>query len=150
MIGVLSERPERQAYDVLRDYWQQQAPSADFDAAWRKWLHDGVIAGTAFQPKAVTLAETAVSAAPAEGGAGLEISFRPDPAVFDGRYANNGWLQELPKPVTKLTWDTAALVGPLDIVIHNASILGPTPLQLLLDTECEDFERVLARLRLPT
>ena len=112
VIGVLSERPERQAYDVLRDYWQQQAPSADFDAAWRKWLHDGVIAGTAFQPKAVTLAETAVSAAPAEGGAGLEISFRPDPAVFDGRYANNGWLQELPKPITKLVWDNAVIASP--------------------------------------
>src|SRR5262249_53643133 len=45
-------------------------------------------------------------------GTGLEISFRPDPTLFDGQFANNGWLQELPKPVTKLTWDNAAFVGP--------------------------------------
>ena len=42
----------------------------------------------------------------------LEISFQPDPTLFDGRFANNGWLQELPKPLTKLTWDNAALVSP--------------------------------------
>jgi molybdopterin-containing oxidoreductase family iron-sulfur binding subunit len=48
-------------------------------------------------------------AAAAEGG--LELIFRPDPYVWDGSYANNGWLQELPKPLTKLTWDTAAWVG---------------------------------------
>ena len=50
--------------------------------------------------------------APAETGSSLEISFRPDPTLFDGRFANNGWLQELPKPLTKLTWDNAALVSP--------------------------------------
>ncbi|MFN7916231.1 MAG: TAT-variant-translocated molybdopterin oxidoreductase [Vicinamibacterales bacterium] len=112
VIGVLSERPERQAYDVLREYWQAQKPSADFDAAWRKWLHDGVIDGTAFTPKEVTLAATAVNAPAAEAGAGMEISFRPDPAVFDGRYANNAWLQELPKPITKLVWDNAVIASP--------------------------------------
>jgi MoCo/4Fe-4S cofactor protein with predicted Tat translocation signal len=43
---------------------------------------------------------------------GLEIIFRPDPTVWDGRFANNGWLQELPKPLTKITWDTSAWVSP--------------------------------------
>ena len=46
------------------------------------------------------------------GSSDLEISFRPDPAIFDGRFSNNGWLQELPKPNTKLTWDNAAMVSP--------------------------------------
>ena len=45
-------------------------------------------------------------------GGGLELVFRPDPTVYDGRFANNGWLQELPKPLTKLTWDNAALMSP--------------------------------------
>ena len=44
--------------------------------------------------------------------AGLEVVFRPDPSVYDGRFANNGWLQELPKWLTKLTWDNAALLSP--------------------------------------
>ena len=48
----------------------------------------------------------------AAAGEALEFIFRPDPSVYDGRYANNGWLQELPKPVTKLTWDNAAMVSP--------------------------------------
>ena len=42
----------------------------------------------------------------------LEFIFRPDPSVYDGRFANNGWLQELPKPLTKLTWDNAAMISP--------------------------------------
>ena len=51
-------------------------------------------------------------AAPAPAAAGgLEIIFRPDPAIWDGRFANNGWLQELPKPYTKITWDPAAWIS---------------------------------------
>jgi molybdopterin-containing oxidoreductase family iron-sulfur binding subunit len=50
--------------------------------------------------------------APRESGGGLEIIFRPDPTVWDGSFANNGWLQELPKPLTKITWDTSAWVSP--------------------------------------
>ena len=44
----------------------------------------------------------------------LEIVLRPDPSIWDGQFANNGWLQELPKPLTKLTWDNAALVSLCD------------------------------------
>ena len=48
---------------------------------------------------------------PGASSGNLEIIFRPDPTVWDGRFANNGWLQELPKPLTKLTWDTAAWIS---------------------------------------
>ena len=47
----------------------------------------------------------------AASGNGLEIVFRPDPALYDGRFANNGWLQEMPRPITRLTWDNAALLS---------------------------------------
>jgi molybdopterin-containing oxidoreductase family iron-sulfur binding subunit len=82
-----------------------------FDRDWRKWIHDGVIPNTAFAPRTVAvqggIAPTARTAAQ-----GLEVVFRPDPSVYDGRFANNAWLQELPKSLTKLTWDNAALIAP--------------------------------------
>jgi len=124
-------------YDVVRNYWKTQKITGDFEMFWRTALHDGVVAGTTFQPKAVKLKTLASSdwltgstsapetrkptpgSAPPETrnpetkpGNSLEISFQPDPTLFDGRFANNGWLQELPKPLTKLTWDNAALVSP--------------------------------------
>jgi len=79
--------------------------------AWRRWLHDGLIPGTAFAAKSVTLRPAAADARVA-AVEGLEVVFRPDPSVYDGRFANNAWLQELPKSLTKLTWDNAALVSP--------------------------------------
>jgi MoCo/4Fe-4S cofactor protein with predicted Tat translocation signal len=88
-------------------------PSA-FDRAWRRWVHDGVMAGSAFAARTVILQPNfanAVAPPPAQS-AGLEITFRPDPSVYDGRFANNAWLQELPKSLTKLTWDNAALISP--------------------------------------
>src|SRR5205807_3654771 len=80
---------------------------------WRRALHDGVVAGTALPPRSVVLQEAPVPPPAPSGTAGsLELVFRPDPTLFDGRFANNGWLQELPKPLTSLTWDNAALVSP--------------------------------------
>ena len=112
VVGVLGDNPERSAYDRVRAFWSAAKPSADFDAQWRKWLHDGVVEGTRFEPKAVTLQASAANGAATAAAAGIEVVFRPDPAVFDGRYANNAWLQELPKPITKLVWDNAVITSP--------------------------------------
>ncbi len=103
-------------YEIVRKYWEGRL--SDFEHTWRKALHDGVVAGTAFTPKPVSLAkgDWARLAAGLQNGAGsqggMEIIFRPDPSIWDGRFCNNGWLQELPKQLTKLTWDNAALVSP--------------------------------------
>jgi molybdopterin-containing oxidoreductase family iron-sulfur binding subunit len=84
-----------------------------FERQWRKWLHDGFIEGSAFAPRTVALAPTWNASPPAIGAtAGIEVVFKRDASIYDGRFANNGWLQELPKPVTKLTWDNAAQVAP--------------------------------------
>jgi molybdopterin-containing oxidoreductase family iron-sulfur binding subunit len=86
--------------------------TGDFAKSWRKALHDGWVDGTAFSPKATNAAKmTSLPAAAVLGGQDLEVSFRPDPSLYDGRYANNGWLQELPKQVTNLAWDNAALMS---------------------------------------
>ena len=89
-------------------------PGVDFEKFWRKTLNDGVVANSAYAPLSVT-SKFNVANLPAQkpaAGEELEFIFRPDPSVYDGRFANNGWLQELPKPFTKLTWDNAALVSP--------------------------------------
>jgi molybdopterin-containing oxidoreductase family iron-sulfur binding subunit len=72
-----------------------------------------VVAGTAFATKTLKVAPGAwAKAGAAPPASGLEVAFRTDPAVFDGRFANLGWLQELPRPLTKITWDNVALVSP--------------------------------------
>jgi Fe-S-cluster-containing dehydrogenase component len=84
-----------------------------FEKTWRQWLHDGFITGTAFAPVAAAVASDLGARLPATQAAeGIEVNFRLDPTIYDGRFANNGWLQELPKPMTKLTWDNGALVAP--------------------------------------
>jgi molybdopterin-containing oxidoreductase family iron-sulfur binding subunit len=111
ILSVLLAQPETRPYDRIRQYWLQRMAQGDFEKTWRRALHDGVIAGTASPSKAVSLragfdqaSETVVQ--------GLEVVLRPDPTIWDGRYANNGWLQELPKPLTRLTWDNAAHFSP--------------------------------------
>jgi molybdopterin-containing oxidoreductase family iron-sulfur binding subunit len=90
------------------------APSGGggFEAAWGKALHDGWVANTAFTPKTLG-APKAASGGTGTGNpvGGIEISFKPDPSLYDGRYGNNGWLQELPKQVTNMSWDNAALMN---------------------------------------
>jgi MoCo/4Fe-4S cofactor protein with predicted Tat translocation signal len=123
VLAAFTSRPDRKGHDIVKDYWRTQLGS-DFDARWRRSLHDGVVAdwtpaptGPATGAGASPAGEAAPPAAPRPSPAALaagtlEILFRPDPTIQDGRYANLGWLQELPKPITKLTWDNAALVSP--------------------------------------
>ena len=87
---------------------------ASFDDFWRQTVHDGFLPGSAFTPKPVTVNAAALASGSraASDDKTIEIVFRPDPKIWDGRFANNGWLQELPSPVTKITWDNVALVSP--------------------------------------
>jgi molybdopterin-containing oxidoreductase family iron-sulfur binding subunit len=112
MLSTLTGVSDAPGYDLLRAYWQKQHAGPDFEVWWRKALHDGFIEGTAFQPKTVSLKLASLPAPASADASGIEINFRRDPSVYDGQFANNGWLQELPKPMSKLTWDNAVLVGP--------------------------------------
>ncbi|HWO01107.1 MAG TPA: 4Fe-4S dicluster domain-containing protein, partial [Blastocatellia bacterium] len=89
-----------------------QNAGSGFEAFWRKSLHDGMVADTVLQGKTFTPTRQSADYNPATPNPGMEIVFRADPTVYDGRFANNGWLQELPKPLSKLTWDNAAIVSP--------------------------------------
>ena len=103
---------DRTAYAQLREQW-----SSTDDTTWEKWLADGFIDGTATKPETANLRHDAVLSAamqvpPAETAPGFEINIVPDYRVYDGRFANVAWMQELPDPVTKLTWENAALISP--------------------------------------
>jgi MoCo/4Fe-4S cofactor protein with predicted Tat translocation signal len=110
-----------------RDHWNanKKKSESDFSEFWKTSLHNGVIRDTALPHKSVQLKEdwqqslhataagvgSAASAQPT-GSETFELVFQPDSTIYDGSFANNGWLQELPKPLTKLTWDNAALMSP--------------------------------------
>jgi molybdopterin-containing oxidoreductase family iron-sulfur binding subunit len=158
IIATMSDRPERNGYDVVREYWSAyaaagrsgetspkpatnapaggggQAPvstaAETFEKSWRKWLHDGFIAGSAHPAGTVAVApEVAARITAGAPVDGIEINFRRDPTIYDGRYANNGWLQELPKPMSKLTWDNAALIAPATAEaheLHNGDVITIT------------------------
>ena len=136
VISLLADPAAKSALDLLRGYWQGSAAADDFTPKWEAMLLAGFIAGSALPEEAVTAVPpgAAVPAPPAT----LSVAFRPDPTVWDGRSGNNGWLQELPKPLTKITWDNAVHVSPAlaareglrvgDIVavkVADAEITGP-------------------------
>jgi MoCo/4Fe-4S cofactor protein with predicted Tat translocation signal len=105
-------------------------PFKSTDSFWKHVLHDGFVSGTGSRElgagNVAAAGDPAATSAPAATAApiptpnpqspapsaGLEIIFRPDPTIWDGRFANNGWLQELPKPLTKITWDPTAWISP--------------------------------------
>ena len=108
-LEALTGSPAISGYEIVRKYWQGKL-TGDFEAAWRKALNDGFVAGTAYPAKAVT-AKGAPAAASASSTGKLEVMFRRDPTVYDGTFANNAWLQETPKPMTQVCWDNAVLIS---------------------------------------
>jgi MoCo/4Fe-4S cofactor protein with predicted Tat translocation signal len=110
-VALLSGQADAKGYDLVRAYWQKQHTGTDFEQFWRKSLHDGWIEGTTFSPKSVKAEPVSAIAGTVPPDA-IELNIRRDPTIYDGQFSNNGWLQELPKPMTKLTWDNAILIGP--------------------------------------
>ncbi len=112
-LNALIGSPDTSGYEIVRKYWQGQI-KGNFETEWRKALHDGFVANTALPGKNVSAKAGAapVSQASSGGGDSLEVIFRRDPLIYDGSFANNGWLQETPKPITNLCWDNATLLSP--------------------------------------
>jgi molybdopterin-containing oxidoreductase family iron-sulfur binding subunit len=106
---TLLDEPLLSAYEAVRTT-QRDNIKGDFETGWRKALHDGWIANTADATGTAKPALSTKAPTPSSKDA-IEIIFRPDPNVYDGRWSNVGWLQELPKPVTNLSWDNAAIVS---------------------------------------
>lgn len=123
-LAAVAGRNDASPLQQLKDVWRSRGgaaagDTAAFEKAWRKSVHDGVVAESRSPARPTTIAggaTTAVASAidskPIGSSTNLELTFAPDPSTYDGRFANNGWLQELPKPLTKLTWENAALTSP--------------------------------------
>jgi molybdopterin-containing oxidoreductase family iron-sulfur binding subunit len=109
-VQLLLDEPNLSAYEAVRATWKPVI-KGDFEAGWRKTLHAGWIEGTPVATAAEAKPAASIKVpAPASKDA-LEIIYRPDPSIYDGRWSNVGWLQELPKPISNLSWDNAALVS---------------------------------------
>ncbi|WP_255442876.1 TAT-variant-translocated molybdopterin oxidoreductase [Corallococcus sp. Z5C101001] len=117
VLAAFAGLESRSPYELLQSLWRERSGSPpDFEARWEAWLADGVIPGTQAPPARAALDAAAVVAearrAPGAAAPGLELGLVLDSRLYDGRFAGNAWLQELPEPMTKLTWDNAALLSP--------------------------------------
>jgi MoCo/4Fe-4S cofactor protein with predicted Tat translocation signal len=141
-VALLGGQSDATGYDLVRAYWQKQHTGADFEAFWRKSLHDGWVEGTTYQPKPAAVKNDHIGWKWAADTA-IELNIRRDPSIYDGQFSNNGWLQELPKPMTKLTWDNAVLMGPkmadrlqvksidmVELELNGKKVTGPVWVQV--------------------
>ena len=124
VVATLTDDAGKTAHDMLKEYWQGQRPEKGnaFEAFWERSLHDGLMANTALPAIPPQLHADFAKQPPValqHQANELELVFRPDPTILDGRFANNGWLQETPKPITRITWDNAALMSPVTAVQHG-------------------------------
>ncbi len=140
-VAFLAGQADATGHDLVRAYWQKQHAGADFEAFWRKSLHDGWIEGTTYQPKSAAVKKDNFGWKWATDTS-IELNLRRDPTIYDGQFSNNGWLQELPKPMTKLTWDNAILIGPkmaerlqikvedvVELELNGKKVTGPVWIQ---------------------
>lgn len=105
ILALLAGEPATAGYDLVRATWRDRGGD-DFEGWWRRALHDGVIPASAALSVApgAALLPTLPARRPVTG---LAVELRADPCLYDGRYANNAWLQECPKPVSKQVWGNA-------------------------------------------
>ncbi len=132
ILTMLLPKPEGQGWalssvevpgaTIIKDYWKNEIAVATAktqslsDKVWRRWLHDGLVTGIPRSPVALVpnnwtpFADLMVGRQVNEDGP-YEIDFHLDPKLYDGRFANNGWMQELPHPISKLAWDNGAYIS---------------------------------------
>ena len=115
LMGLLLGELDGRGETLVRRQWQTANPGAGFERFWQKALNQGFVPGSEAPARPVALRANLAAALPSTPPAPpaeLELIFRPDPTLWDGRFVNNAWLQELPKPFSKLTWDNAVLIAP--------------------------------------
>jgi MoCo/4Fe-4S cofactor protein with predicted Tat translocation signal len=154
LIAALGGKSAQDAHSTVKGFWENEyktrsgkfgpltdpdgKPFPSFDKFWRRALHDGYVAGTALPALTITPSAAAPAASARAGADAVEITFNADSTIYDGRFSNNGWLQETPKIINKVTWDNTAIVGPryaerngladgqvLEVRAHGATVRVP-------------------------
>jgi molybdopterin-containing oxidoreductase family iron-sulfur binding subunit len=134
-------------YEIVRETFKAFVPAIEFEERWKRFLHDGFLTGSDSSPVDASLDSAAVSrvlgaltppTAPSKDR--LDIIFHRDYSVDDGRYNNNGWLQELPDPITKLTWENAVTLSPNTARELGIPLESPAPDKLRVPLATIEFE----------
>jgi molybdopterin-containing oxidoreductase family iron-sulfur binding subunit len=143
VLAILARAETAKPYEIVRETFRLLGGPGEND--WRKFLRDGFLAGSAAEPARVEfngklfgpVLELLQAPKGAPGPGNLDVVFHRDYKMDDGRHNNNGWLQELPDPITKLTWDNAILMSP-----RTAQELGVAP-ATKLDQAQRFFDQVV-------
>ena len=108
VLNLLATGVDASGYDLVREQWRNRI-RGNFEERWREVLHDGYLEDTQFGRASVRRASVPSLSAPSDDG--LEVVFRRDPKLLDGRFSNNAWMQELPDPISKIVWDNVAVMS---------------------------------------
>ena len=134
---MLSPAAAPDSRDLVQAGWRA-AWGKDFDARWRDALRRGFVADSAMPLVTPSVVNRNITIPDMPQADGLSIVLRPDPTIWDGRFASNAWLQETPKPLTKMTWDNVVAISPqlavergiangdeLRLEVGGTSVTGP-------------------------
>lgn len=112
VLGLIADGQEKNGLLRMQDYWKTRFGPKDFEGMWKKTLREGILAGSEAKVIERPLKNLSLPARPPALDRSLSVIFRTDPTIDDGRFGNNAWLQELPKPFSQITWGNALIVGP--------------------------------------
>lgn len=104
VMNLLVNKSQRSGYDMVVEAWKNKN--------WKQSLHDGVYKNTSSVSVSASTGNLESLSIGKVVGDDIEVVFQASPSTYDGRFANNGWLQETPAPITKITWDNPALISP--------------------------------------
>ncbi len=118
-LAIIMDEEPKSGYEITRRTFRNLFGSTNFEASWQKALHDGILSDRSFETTRPVIQNNEIESLlaqitlPTENDERppLEIVFKQDSCVYDGRFANNGWLQELPDFMTKIAWGNAAIIS---------------------------------------
>jgi len=154
LMNALLGAPKVEGPELVQETFRATAPPGDFSTAWSRLLRDGFASHIELKDKPPTfnannaggVAHTLWNPPPAPTPNSPEIVLVRSYAMDDGRYINNGWLQELPDPITKLTWDNAALMSPAlakHLGVSNGDLVNIAITEKGLDAQKKNIHREL-------